>query len=118
MPYIFYKQTIITFHVLIYIIINFCHTWLLFKVFLYVLLLREKTLDLTIVFTGLTTWGLQDGLNHQLDTADIVHEMSSTYQDFGVSETVVKTAQGILIIVNIMGNFLVCVIIVKEKDMR
>ncbi|XP_073251540.1 QRFP-like peptide receptor [Porites lutea] len=44
--------------------------------------------------------------------------MSSTYQDFGVSETVVKTAQGILIILNIMGNFLVCVIIVKEKDMR
>ncbi|CAH3132923.1 unnamed protein product [Porites lobata] len=44
--------------------------------------------------------------------------MSSTYQDFGVSETVVKTAQGIFIIVNIMGNFLVCVIIVKEKDMR
>lgn len=61
MPYIFYKQTIITFHVLIHILINICHTWLLFKVFLYVLLLREKTLDLTIVYTGLTTWGLLEG---------------------------------------------------------
>ena len=33
----------------------------MFKEFLYALLLREKTLDLTIVYTGLTTWGLQDG---------------------------------------------------------
>ena len=90
----------------------------MFKEFLYALLLREKTLDLTIVYTGLTTWGLQDGTESSTWYHDIVHEMSSTYQDFGVSETVVKTAQGILIIVNIMGNFLVCVIIVKEKDMR
>ena len=71
--------------------------------------------------SSILAWPLEDWkteLSHQLHTADIVHEMSSTYQDFGVSETVVKTAQGILIIVNIMGNFLVCVIIVKEKDMR
>ena len=82
------------------------------------LLLREKTLDLTIVYIYIPLEDCKTKLNHQLDTPDIVHEMSSTYQDFGVSETVVKTAQGILTIVNIMGNFLVCVIIVKKKDMR
>ena len=42
----------------------------------------------------------------------------SIYKEIGAAQIAVTTVQSLLIILNIAGNTLVCVIIVKNKDMR
>ena len=44
--------------------------------------------------------------------------MSTYYKEFGSTQIAIITVQSILIILNIAGNSLVCVIILKNQDMR
>ena len=44
--------------------------------------------------------------------------MDFIYREQGPAEIAVTTVQSLLVIVNITGNSFVCLIIVKNKDMR